>query len=101
PDNAIPSSNTGMTLGGQLSLLQEVGTHLATTAPTVDLVGLDHNSVAVDAANQVTPAQLGLTARGIARAAGATIAGGEWTIDAISPAGTAPVGQTLTSGGTA
>jgi hypothetical protein len=75
-------TNTGMTLGGQLALLQVGGTPPVTLNPTMDLVALDRNTVAVDKANTFTPAQLSVTVQGIARAGG-TISGGQYTIDNI------------------
>jgi hypothetical protein len=94
-NNANPANATGMALGGQLALLQVNGAQPATLNPTIDLVGLDHNTVAIDKGGVITPGHLTVTARGIARAGGASVTGGEYTIDGIVAPGTAPAGQSL------
>jgi len=96
PNNATLSANTGMALGGQLALIQMAGAQAPSTAPGVDLVGLDHTTVAVNAANVATPAALGLMVRSTG-----TITGGEYTIDTIAPAGLAPAAQQVSAAGTA
>jgi hypothetical protein len=81
-NGATPDANTGMTLGGQLAFLQVNGAQPASVTPTADLISLDHTTVAVSQTNVYTPAQLTVTVGGIGQA-GATIAGGQYTIDNI------------------
>lgn len=98
PNNAVtPSANTGMTLGGQLSLIQVVGQAPTSKAPSVSFVGLDATTVAVSAAGVAFPAALNLTVT--ANAANGPITGGEYSVDSIVPAGTGTPG--ISAAGTA